>query len=40
MMKINKLQVLVDKLEVQLKDEKFENKENSIQINKLQADIW
>ena len=39
MVKINKLQVLVDKLEVQLKHEKIENKENSIQINKLQVDI-
>ena len=39
MMKINKLQVLVDKLEVQLKHEKVENKANSIQIKKLQADI-
>ena len=39
MMKINKLQVLLDKLEVQLKHEKVENKENSIQINKLQANI-
>ena len=39
MVKINKLQVLVDKLEVQLKHEKVENKENSIQINKLQEDI-
>ena len=39
MVKINKLQVLVDKLEVQLKHEKVENKENSIQIKKLQADI-
>ena len=39
MVKINKLQVLVDKLEVQLKHEKVENKVNSIQIKKLQADI-
>ena len=38
-MKINKLQVLVDKLEVQLKHEKIENKANSIQIKKLQADV-
>ena len=38
-MKINKLQVLVDKLEVQLKHEKVENKANWIQIKKLQADI-
>ena len=29
-MKINKLQILVDKLEVQLKHEKVENKANSI----------
>ena len=39
MVKINKLQVLVDKLEVQLKHEKVENKVNSIQMNKLQAYI-
>ena len=39
MMKINKLQVLVDKLEVQLKHEKVENKANLIQIKKLQADV-
>ena len=39
MMKINKLQALVDKLEVQLKHEKVENKANSIQIKKLQADV-
>ena len=39
MVKINKLQVLVDKLDVQLKHEKVENKANSIQIKKLQADI-
>ena len=39
MVKINKLQVLVDKLEVQLKHEKVENKASSIQIKKLQADI-
>ena len=39
MVKINKLQVLVDKLEVQLKHEKVENKDNSIQIKKLQEDI-
>ena len=38
-MKINKLQVLVDKLEVQLKHKKIENKANSIQIKKLQADV-
>ena len=35
MVKINKLQVLVDKLEVQLRHEKVENMENSIHINKL-----
>ena len=39
MMRVNKLQVLVDKLEVQLKHEKVENKANSIQIKKLQVDI-
>ena len=39
MMRVNKLQVLVDKLEVQLKNEKFENKANSIQIKNLQVDI-
>ena len=39
MMKINKLQVLMDKLEVQLKHEKIENKGNSIQIKKLQVDV-
>ena len=39
MVRINKLQVLVDKLEVQLKHEKVENKANSIQIKKLQEDI-
>ena len=39
MVRVNKLQVLVDKLEVQLKHEKVENKANSIQIKKLQADI-
>ena len=38
-MKINKLQDLVDKLEVQLKHEKVENKANLIQIKKLQADV-
>ena len=38
MVRINKLQVLVDKLEVQLKH-KVENKANSIQIKKLQEDI-
>ena len=39
MVRINKLQALVDKLEVQLKHEKVENKPNFIQIKKLQADI-
>ena len=39
MMRINKLQILVDKLEVQVKHEKVENKANAIQIKKLQADI-
>ena len=38
-MKINKLQALVDKLEVQLKHKKVENKENLIHIKKLQADV-
>ena len=33
-MRINKLQILVDKLEVQLKHEKVENKANAIQIKK------
>ena len=35
--KIKKLQALVDKLEVQLKHEKVENKANLIRIKKLQA---
>ena len=39
MMRINKLQILVDKLEIQLKHERVENKANAIQIKKLQADI-
>ena len=39
MMRVNKLQILVDKLEIQLKHEKVENKANAIQIKKLQADI-
>ena len=39
MVRINKLQNLVDKLEVQLKHEKVENKANFIQIKKLQANI-
>ena len=38
-MKINKLQALVDKLEVYLKHKKVENKENSIHIKKLQEDV-
>ena len=38
-MKVNKLQVLVDKMEVQLKHEKLENKANLIQIKKLQGDV-
>ena len=38
-MKINKLQALVDKMEVQLKHEKVENKANLIQIKKLQENI-
>ena len=39
MMRINKLQILVDKLEIQLKHERVENKANTIQIKKLQGDI-
>ena len=39
MMRINKLQILVDKLEVQLKHEKVENKANAIHIKNLQGDI-
>ena len=39
MVRINKLQILVDKLEIQLKHERVENKANSIQIKKLQTDI-
>ena len=39
MVRVNKLQVLVDKLEVQLKHEKVENKANAIQIKKFQEDI-
>ena len=38
-MKINKLQALVVKMEVQLKHDKVENKANLIQIKKLQADV-
>ena len=38
-MKVNKLQVLVDKMEVQLKHEKVENNANLIQIKKLQGDV-
>ena len=37
--KIIKLQSLVDKMEIQLKHEKVENKANQIQIKKLQGDI-
>ena len=37
--KFTKLQSLVDKMEVQLKHEKVENKSNLIQIKKLQGDI-
>ena len=37
--RVNKLQFLVDKLEVQLKHEKVENKANSIQIKKIQREI-
>ena len=39
MMRINKLQFLVDKLEIQLKHERVENKANTIHIKKLQEDI-
>ena len=39
MMRINKLQIFVDKLEIQLKHERVENKANTIQIKKLQGDI-
>ena len=39
MMRVNKLQILVDKLEIQLKHERIENKSNAIQIKKLQEDI-
>ena len=39
MMRINKLQILVDKLEIQLKHERVENKANTIHIKKLQEDI-
>ena len=37
--KVTKLQSLVDKMEVQSKHEKVENKSNLIQIKKLQGDI-
>ena len=37
--KITKLQSLVDTMEIQLKHEKVENKANLIQIKKLQGDI-
>ena len=39
MVRINKLHVLIDKLEIQLKHEKVENKANVVQIKKLQTDI-
>ena len=39
MVKINKLQILTDKLEIQLRHERVENKANAIQIKKLQTDI-
>ena len=39
MVRINKLQVLIDKLEIQLKHERVENKVNVVQIRKLQTDI-
>ena len=39
MIRINKLQILIDKLEIQLKHERIENKANTIQIKKLQTDI-
>ena len=38
-MKITKLQFLLDKMEIQLKHEKVENKANWIQIKKLEGDI-
>ena len=38
-MKVNKLQSLVDKMKVQLKHEKVGNKANLIQIKKLQGDV-
>ena len=38
-MKINKLQALVNKMEFQLKHEKVKNKANLIQIKKLQVDV-
>ena len=37
--KVTRLQSLVDKIEIQLKHEKVENKANLIQIKKLQGDI-
>ena len=37
--RINKLQVLIDKLEIQLKHDRVENKANVVQIRKLQIDI-
>ena len=38
-LKVTRLQYLVDKMEIQLKHEKVENKANLIQIKKLQGDI-
>ena len=38
-MKISKLEALVDKLEIQVRHEKVENKANVVQLKKLQADI-
>ena len=37
--KVTRLQSLVEKMEIQLKHEKVENKTNLIQITKLQGDI-
>ena len=39
MIRINKLQSLIDKLEIQLKHERVENKANAIQIKNIQTDI-
>ena len=38
-MKTIKLQSIVDKIEIQLKHEKVENKAHQYQINKLQGDL-